>query len=148
MLHRNVLVAYGTKYGQTAKIATRIADVLVMEGLDVTLRDLASAPPDMDVVGFDAVIVGSSIIVGRHQRSVERFVRRNLEALNRLPTAFFSVSGSAGSAKPEHRAVARGLMERFLTRVGWRPDLETTFAGALPFSRYPWFTRLVMTHIA
>ena len=41
---------------------------------------------------YDGVIVGGSIHMGKHQDHVVDFVRANRFALERLPSAFFSVS--------------------------------------------------------
>ena len=144
---RHLLIAYGTAYGQTAKIAERLRDALVVDGFDVTLCNLATSPEVPDPSHFDGIIIGSSIIVGRHRRSVERFVVRHRDTLNRLPSAFYSVSGSAASADEKQRATARAILERFVTRVAWHPDLETTFGGGFPFTRYSWLTRWIMRRI-
>ena len=147
MLRHNILIVYGTSYGHTATIAARMLRILAADGMNVTLSDVKSLPADFDPGQFTAIIVGASIVTGKHQRSIERFVRRHLETLNRIPTAFFSVSGSASSTDPQQQADAREMMERFLTGTGWHPDLETTVAGAILFTKYSWFTRWIMKRI-
>src|SRR5262245_56415311 len=66
MSSHRVLVAYGTKYGQAAKIAGRIAGQLSLAGKHVTLVNADAPPAGLSVAEFDGVIVGSSIIVGKH----------------------------------------------------------------------------------
>jgi menaquinone-dependent protoporphyrinogen oxidase len=144
----HILIVYGSRYGQTAKIASHLEDVLVSDGLNVTLVNADTMTRAIDVAEYDAIVVGSSVIGGKHRRSVARFVRRNVERLNRVPTAFFSVSGSAGSADPHRQDEARGVMEQFLTDAAWNPDLKTTFAGALLYTRYSLILRWVMKRIA
>src|SRR5262249_19772021 len=129
-----ILIVFGTAYGQTAKIASRINDILATGGLSVTLMNADSAR-SVDLSEFDGVIVGSSVITGRHRRSVRSFVESHLTTLNRIPSAFFSVSGSAGSADASQQARARSVMEQFLNASGWYPDLMTTFGGALAYTR-------------
>jgi menaquinone-dependent protoporphyrinogen oxidase len=70
-------------------------------------------------------------------------VRSHRAALEARPSAFFSVSLSGGGpgAKPE---AARRYLEVFLRQTGWHPQQTATFAGALPFSRYGAFKRLLM----
>lgn len=53
-----VLVSYATAAGSTAGIGDRIADVLRTAGCDVLLRP---AGPDLDLAGFDAVVLGSAV---------------------------------------------------------------------------------------
>jgi len=91
------------------------------------------------------VIVAGSLHGGRHQRRLLRFVRDNLVALARLPTAFLSVSLSAtGSDFPG----ARRCADAFLAETGWRPDVVRLVAGALMYSRYGIFKRWMMRRIA
>jgi menaquinone-dependent protoporphyrinogen oxidase len=143
-----VLVSYGTRYGQTAKIAARIAELLSANGCDVTLIDgnelSASISPD----AFDAVILGSSIIVGRHARAVQRFAKLHRGALNAMPSAFFSVSASIASRDESTRAQARRIRDDFLRDVGWRPSLTACFAGAIAYTRYSFLVRLMLRRIA
>ena len=73
-------------------------------------------------------------------------MRRFRTALTAQPSAFFSVSLSAGGpgAKPE---TAQRYLETFLHQVGWRPVQTATFAGALQYSKYGVFKRLLMRMI-
>jgi menaquinone-dependent protoporphyrinogen oxidase len=144
----HILIVYGSRYGQTARIASRLEDILVADGLNVTLMNADTMTREVDFGEVDAVVVGSSVIGGRHRRSVARFVRKNLETLNRIPAAFFSVSGSAGSPDARRQAEARACMETFLTDTRWSPDLMTTFAGALVYTQYSLLLRWVMKRIA
>ena len=131
-------IVYGTSYGQTAKIAGRIRDVLVQRGHDVTLANADELMTTAPLEGYDGIIIGSSIIVGGHQKSVDKFVRTHLGLLNRAPSAFYSVSASAGSTDPEGagRAAAERVRDEFLVRVGWQPRLKASFAGAINYTRY------------
>lgn len=89
-----VLIAYGTTEGQTAKIAEVIADALRekdQEAEPVDIKDLAGTVPD----SYGAAIIGASIHTGKHDKHVVEFVRKNLGALTRMPSASFSVSLAA-----------------------------------------------------
>jgi menaquinone-dependent protoporphyrinogen IX oxidase len=68
---RNILIVFGSAYGHTTKIASHIQDTLMAEGLTVTLLN-ADVARSVSLDGVDAVIVGSSVIMGRHRRSVRR----------------------------------------------------------------------------
>ncbi len=131
-----ILIVYGTSYGQTAKIAARIREQLVARGFSVGLYKGDALPSGLALSGYDAVVVGASLIIGGHQRYIGRFIRRHAPELQHIPSAFFSVSGSAGSEKVEQRATARRIMAEFLRKSGWSPELETTFAGAITYTRY------------
>ncbi|MFC4542680.1 flavodoxin domain-containing protein [Halosolutus amylolyticus] len=143
-----VLVAYGSSEGQTATIADRIGDVLGDEGHDATLVNLNHPPTGLDPGAYGGVIVGGSIHVGSHQAYVTDFVREQRSTLNRLPSAFFSVSLSSASDDPEARSAADDLVEEFLEDTGWDPDSTLAVAGALKYSEYGLLKRFVMRRIA
>ena len=145
--HR-VLIVYGTSYGQTAKVARHAADLLAASGVSVTLANADALPAGIAPGDFDGVIVGSSILYGRHRRSVARFVRAHRDALNAVPSAFLSVSGSAGSPAPAEREKARQCVEQFLRETGWRPGLTALVGGAMAYTRYSPLLRWVTARIA
>ncbi|WP_255192468.1 flavodoxin domain-containing protein [Natronobeatus ordinarius] len=140
------LVCYGTGEGQTATIATRIADVLGERGHDVTTVDASEVPPTLELDDFDAVLVGASIHVGKHQPSVREFVSSNRETLSAMPSAFFQVSLSSGAEGGE--AQAAGYVESFVEDTGWHPDRIGLFGGALRYSEYGFLKRLLMKQLA
>jgi menaquinone-dependent protoporphyrinogen oxidase len=148
MSRHRILIVYGTRHGQTATIAARLEQVLVAQRLAVAVFNVDELPRDFMIDRFDGVLIGASVIAGKHQRAVRRFVIRNIETLNRLPSAFYSVSGSAASPDLHRQADARRVMEGFLTETGWRPDVETTLAGALAYTRYSPLMRWLLKQIA
>ena len=143
-----VLIAFGTSYGHTAKIADRIAEQLSRRGARVTVARVDRLAREQSPESFDAVILGASLIVGGYQRYVRRFAKKHAETLNRLPSGFFAVSGSAGSADPDIRAEAVRIMETFLERTGWTPAVRLSVAGAIPFTKYNPLVRWVMKRIS
>ncbi|HYJ79384.1 MAG TPA: flavodoxin domain-containing protein [Longimicrobiaceae bacterium] len=144
----NVLICYGTTEGQTGKIAARMAEFAAEWGHAATVADAATSSARLPLGAFDAVVVAASVHRRRHQESVERFVRENLPALQRLPTAFFSVSLSAAGREPRQRDGARACADAFLQATGWRPGTVRLVAGALAYSRYGLLTRRLMQLIA
>ncbi|HSA56274.1 MAG TPA: flavodoxin domain-containing protein [Gemmatimonadaceae bacterium] len=136
MRDQRILIIYATSYGQTGKIATRMAEVLRRSGYDVTVVDARENGERVRLETFDGVIIGASLIARGLQPAVDRFVRANLDALNRLPTLFFQVSASAGSTRPEGRDAAQRLLDRYLSATGLRPDLSASIAGAINYTRY------------
>ena len=143
-----ILVVYASSEGQTAAIAERIANVLDDEGHGVTLVHAAHPPDALAVSAFDGVLVGASVHKGRHQSSIEAFVREHVDQLNRLPTAFVSVSLTAATPGPEKRVEAREQLQSVLEETGWDPERTQTVAGALAYSEYGLVTRFIMKRIA
>ncbi|MFB6183563.1 MAG: flavodoxin domain-containing protein [Haloarculaceae archaeon] len=144
----SVLVLYGTSEGQTAKIASRVADVLTERGHAVTTVDLAESAPGAALTDFDAVVVGSSIHLGDHQPAVTSFVADHRDALASLPTAFFQVSLSSAADDPYSRTEAGGYVEDFVAETGWNPARIGEFGGAIRYSEYGFLKKLLMKRIA
>jgi len=142
------LVCYGSSEGQTAKIADRVAARLRERGHEATAVDAGALETDYSIEEFDAVVVGSSIHVGKHQASVRSFVDANADGLAALPTAFFQVSLSSVSDDPDREAEAARYVEEFLDETGYQPDRIAKFGGALRYSKYGFLKRLLMKRIA
>ena len=148
MRARRIMIVYGTRYGQTAKIALRIEELLTAAGEIVTLTPADDLPIDFSPRDYDGIIVGASVIGGKHQRYVRDFVRRYRVMLNEMPTAFFSVSASAASADEHGRAAARRILGEFLRGTGWRPVLIQTVAGAIAYTKYSFPVRWMLRRIS
>jgi menaquinone-dependent protoporphyrinogen oxidase len=144
----NVLIVYGTSYGQTAKIVERIADRLKAAGHCPTLWRGDSIPKGTAVTGFEAFLVAGSVLYGRHQRYLRDFVRQNRSVLNTRPSAFVSVSGALIGPWGPGQNEARKYLAQFLEETCWMPRLSRSFPGGLPYTRYHLITRLVMKWIS
>ena len=138
-----ILIPYGTTEGQTAKIAEVIADVIRGHGGEVDTVDVREVP-DPIPAGYDGVIVGASIHMSRHDTRVVEFVQHHRELLDRLPSAFFSVSLAAHGDTEE----AEGYVEEFERQTGWRPTRIALFSGALLYTHYGFVKRHMMKKIA
>jgi menaquinone-dependent protoporphyrinogen oxidase len=138
-----VLIPYGTTEGLTARISEYVADVVRGHGHEADTVDLkGSVDPEPD--DYDAVIVGASIHMGKHEDYVRDFVRKNRNALERLPSAFFSVSMAAHDNMEE----AEGYIEEFVRETGWHPAKVGLFGGALLYTHYGFIKRHIMKKIA
>lgn len=140
-----ILIAYASHEGQTAKIAHEIAGALRCNGFDVTAARVQDAPEPST---FDAVVVGSPIHLGKHDRAVVDWVKRHRAAVQNTHGAFYSVSLAAASSDPAERAEARRLADAFVAETGWSPDQVACFAGALAYSRYGLVEGWMMRRIA
>jgi menaquinone-dependent protoporphyrinogen oxidase len=152
-----IAVLYATREGHTRRIAERLVEALGSAGYAAELSNVAKwrkAPPDFR--GCAAALLAASVHGGRHEREMVELVKRYRAELERLPTAFISVSLTEAGAEdegkpPEHRAHAaaevKEMIDRFIQETGWHPDRIKPVAGALPYTRYNPFIRLVMRSI-
>jgi menaquinone-dependent protoporphyrinogen oxidase len=140
-----ILILHATIEGHTARVAARIAQHLRERGHAVELYRAETARAGLDLAAFEAVIVGASVHYGRHPDHLRALVRKHRAALASRRSAFFSVSLSARN-KPQ---AAQRYVQTFLRQVGWQPQQTATFAGALPYSKYaPWKRLLMIAFVA
>jgi menaquinone-dependent protoporphyrinogen oxidase len=120
-----VIVAYASKHGSTAEIASTIAETLREAGLRV---DLETADRVGTLALHDAVVLGSAVYAGAWQKSAVAFGERFAPELRVRPTWLFSSgpvgeSASAGPGDPPRDA--RRLAEKV------RVQGHAWFGGAL-----------------
>jgi hypothetical protein len=113
-----VFIPYGTTEGQTAKIAEYIADVIRHHGHEAEPVDINGSPdgvPD----GYDGVIVGASIHMGKHDKRVVAFVEkiatpssgyrlRSSPSVSQLMATPRRLRGTSSSSRRRRRGVRRG----------------------------------------
>lgn len=142
------LIVYGSKEGQTQKIADYIAGVLRDKGQTVTTLPVEQFTADRSLGDYDAVIVGGSIHVGKYPKHLVKFVSTNLNRLNNIPSAFFTVCLAINSQQSDSQKAALKYGTDFLAQTGWQPALTATFAGAVTYTRYNFITRFIMKRIS
>ncbi|WP_312910670.1 flavodoxin domain-containing protein [Natronosalvus caseinilyticus] len=143
-----ILVAYGSSEGQTAAIADRIGDVLADAGHDPLVISTKHPPPEIDIGRYDGVVVAASVHMGDHQPDAVSFVRENLDALERVPSAFVSVSLTAATGDTDADRTTEAYVEGFLEETGWSPTRTHVVAGALKYRDYGLLTRFIVRRIA
>lgn len=141
-----VLIVYATRNGQTEKVARRMEQALADAGHAVTLCNVDKV--GVELAGFDAILVGGPVYASRYPEKLARFVREQRSVLERVPSAFFSVSMALASRVHDGRAQTLPIVEHFQQQTGWRPARVELFAGALAYTRYNWLIRFMMRRIA
>lgn len=121
----SVLVAFGSKRGGTAGLATMIGDALAESGCTVVV---SPARDVRDISGFDAVIVAGALYGNRWHRDARRFVRRNAGTLRRLPVWLVS-TGPLDDTATHHDIDPTRQVQKLMARIGARG--HATFGGRL-----------------
>ena len=141
-----LLILYGTAEGQTRKIAHFMETLLHNAGHQVTIADTTADPPSPKE--YDAVLIGSSVHMHKYQSAVNHYIKKHVDELNLMPGAFFSVSLAAASEIEEEHLEVQKITNDFLEQTGWKPIMTTQIAGALKYTEYDYFKRLLMKMIS
>lgn len=141
----HVLIVYGTTEGHTDEVVAAVSKPLVTAGHGVTAARVQQAP--VTPSGFDGVIVGSSIHMGKHDKRIVEWISRNRGVLATMPSAFFQVSLASASGD-KGAAEARGYVDQLIEQTQWHPDPVGIFAGALLYTRYGFVKRRLLKKIA
>ena len=142
-----VLICYATTEGQTRKIAEFVADLVNRSVHEATLSD-ATVVSDLEPSRSEAAILAGSVHIGRYQTALVHRIHQWRDALNAMPSAFISVSMAAASDDPHARAEVDELCQKMLQSTGWTPAMTLHAAGAIRFSQYDFFKRMVMRLLA
>ncbi|MER3374984.1 MAG: menaquinone-dependent protoporphyrinogen IX dehydrogenase [Allomuricauda sp.] len=141
-----ILIVYATSEGQTRKIARFMEEVLQTDNHKVVIADATEEPPSPE--NFDAVLIGSSIHIQKYHSSIKDYIMKNLDELNQKHSAFFSVSMAIASNIEEEHEEVKKVALGFMEKTGWKPDEISHMAGALKYTQYDYFKKLIMRMIA
>lgn len=143
-----LLLIYASTEGHTQSIAEYIGLGAKERGFGVDTYPIEGVPEAVLQGPYRAVILGSSVHVGRHSPELVSFARRHAKELARRPGGFFSVSLSAASPDPKQRAEARAFVQDFVAATGFRPEVRVELAGALLYTQYGPFKRFLVRQAA
>jgi menaquinone-dependent protoporphyrinogen oxidase len=119
-----ILVTAASKHGATMEMASAIGRALTDAGLEVEVKPMHDL---FGVAGWNAVVLGSAVYMGRWLPEATEFVERHSVELQARPVWLFS-SGPVGSPDPKPEGDPTGIGELVAT-VGARG--HRTFAGRL-----------------
>jgi menaquinone-dependent protoporphyrinogen oxidase len=152
-----VAVFYATSEGHTHRIAEHIGADLRTAGLVAEVLDVAVLAGTIDVTRYAGAILIAPVHGTHPPRDMIRFVELHRAGLERMPTAFLSVSlAEAGAEDPLRTAHERAeaaqqigsVVDRFYEHTGWHPTHSFPVAGALLYTQHGRVVRLIMKTIA
>ncbi len=143
---RTAVVAYGTKYGTTAKVAEEIASALRAKGIETTVADFRNTRVEAN--GYDLVVVGSSIMIGKWSKGAIEFLERSKDELSKKKVALFVCCGdvTTGTESPEyyHKKYLDDIAEKYGIVSPYEKGL---FGGTVDFNSYNPLVRAIVKKI-
>ena len=141
---KKALVAFGTKYGTTSKVAEEIACILRGKGVEATVLDLREGKRT-PVDGYDLIVVGSSIIMDKWSKGAQAFLDGNREALATKEVAMFVCSGNMYTNPKEIDQYRRAYLDDVAKRFGIDGSApKGLFGGEIDFGRFGFLTRAIV----
>lgn len=134
-----VLVAYGSKCGSTAEVAGAIAQEIALNGAVV---DVQQAGNVNDLAPYRAVVVGSAVRMGKWMGDATDFVKNQRDALEQIPTAYFSICMVLHEDTEKNRKEADGYMDPVRDLVV--PVSAQAFAGKVDHDTLSLFEELAI----
>ena len=137
------LIIYSTTDGQTIKICNKLAKDSFNN--NVKLCSLKDAVEE-DLNNYSKIIIGASIRYGKHNPGVLEFVKSNINILNKVKTAFFSVNVVARKKK-KGTPSTNPYVIKFIKKTKWQPTEIGVFAGKVDYPSYRFFDKYIIRFI-
>ena len=139
-----LLILYSTVDGHTKDICNYIYKKLKRRKKVsiISVEDSAN----YDLSDFEEIVIGASVRYGYHRKNVYKFIQQNIEKLEKVKTAFFSLNLTA--RKPEKSTPETNpYVIKFLKKVKWEPTIKEVFAGRLDYPSLDTLNKLAILFI-
>ena len=139
-----LLILYSTVDGHTKDICNYIFNKLKgRKKISITSIEDSS---DYNLNDFEEIVIGASVRYGYHRKNVYKFIQQNIDTLEKVNTAFFSLNLTA--RKPEKSTPETNpYVIKFLKKVQWEPTVKEVFAGRLDYPSLDTLNKLAILFI-
>ena len=135
---KKVLIAYGTRYGSTEEIVSKISETLEKKNLKTTLINLEKikSPDSLNIEDYDGILIGSGIKIGKWTKTSKTFLQYIKEKSfdNTKVLGIFISSGEAGN-KERIPYAKENYIENVLKETEAKVDLYDAFGGVIDLSK-------------
>ncbi|MEJ2750942.1 MAG: flavodoxin domain-containing protein, partial [Anaerolineae bacterium] len=107
-MYKKILVAFASGSGSTAEVARAIGDVLAESGVPV---DVTAVQTVNSVADYSAIVLGSSIRLGRWLPEAVEFLERFKDEMQDKPVAYFTTCLTMVNDTEENRRTVLAYLE-------------------------------------
>jgi len=123
---KKVLIAFATRYGSTKEVAKLIADKIKDREIEAEISNVIDIS---SLKGYDVVIIGSPIYMGKWLKEGVDFVQQFSESLNQVPVALFTVGVTLKDKNEKNIRIAEKSFDVLLPYTN--PVMTGVFAGKI-----------------
>jgi menaquinone-dependent protoporphyrinogen oxidase len=139
---KKALVAYASKYGSTGGVADAIGKELCSKDVAADVRLISNAG---ELSSYQAVVIGSPVYRGKWLPEAVDFLKKNRDALSRVPVAYFLVCMSLAKPTDKTQAEVLAYMDPILKAVPEiKPVAIGSFAGALHYANLSGLNKTIL----
>lgn len=141
-----ILYLYASREGQTQRICECMAQEARRNQHEAELMPFDDARVERALAQCEHVVLGASVHYGHLPKAFYHFIRAKQTVLESKKNGFFCVNltaRKAGKDTPDGSA----YMQKFLRISTWRPQKLTVFAGALLYTHYTWYDKMMIRFI-
>ncbi len=145
------LIAYGTRYGATAGTSQEIGKILGEKGFNVKIADVRAEKID-DIAGYDLIIVGSGMKMGKWVDEPKDFLKRFQKELNQKKLAIFvssmrTFADKLGKTQEEGACSAQEAADKIVTECNLKPISMGIFGGVINYNKMGFLERKMMSFL-
>lgn len=135
-MNKKILVAYASKAGSTAEVASAIGETLSHAEFNVDVQPVKTV---QNLEDYQAVVLGSAVRIGQWLPEAKGFIEKHQAQLTGIPLAIFSVhmeNLDGDDASRQARAAYTAPVRALVT-----PVAEAFFAGRIELAKLSFIER-------
>jgi menaquinone-dependent protoporphyrinogen oxidase len=134
----NTLIAYGTKYGCAQKCAIELAKEFDGTVDLVNLKERGN----VDLSGYDRVIIGGSAYIGKIQKEVTEFISANMNEILKKEVGLFICGMQEGDM------IEKEIAENFPSELISKAKSVMNFGGEFNFKKMNFMEKAIIKKIS
>jgi menaquinone-dependent protoporphyrinogen oxidase len=132
---KKALIAYGSRYGSTAEISQEISKILRNLDIETLVLDLKETKekqwPSIDE--FNAILVGSSIKMGRWMKEPQKFLKKNKDKIKNTEK-ILGLFVSCSTVLDDPMKAKNDYLDKIMEKLKFKADMYDAFGPVFDFS--------------